>query len=210
MHRREFLATGVAGALSVPALGRLPWNLPARPNSGVTPGDVRPLFPRLQHDVFLNAAAGTPLSTFVEASLQRYLTHWQQGPTSADSEEVGAARSGIHAAFAKLIHAKPQEIALVPCTKAGEQIVLDGLPALRRGGNVVTNDLHFLGSLHNLVGLRQAGLDVRIVQGDGRDVDLQRMADAMDERTALVCVTLVSNINGRFEALPEHPPNEEG
>lgn len=38
-----------------------------------------------------------------------------------------------------------------------------GVPALRDGGNVVTNDLHFGGSLRHLIGLRQRGVDVPIL-----------------------------------------------
>ena len=88
------------------------------------------------------------------------------------------------------------EIAFVQCTKHGEQIVLDGLPALRTGGNVVTNDLHFSGSLHHLVGLRRAGIDVRIVRSAGWQTDVAAMAESIDDDTALVSVTLISNVNG--------------
>ncbi|MEE8587588.1 MAG: aminotransferase class V-fold PLP-dependent enzyme [Acidobacteriota bacterium] len=111
--------------------------------------------------------------------------------------------SKIRGLFGRLIGAQASEIGLVHCTKAGEQIVLDSLPALRSGGNVVTNDLHFSGSLHNLIGLKKAGLDVRIVRSRNWDVSLQAMQEAIDERTALVSVSLLSNINGRVEPIQE-------
>lgn len=76
------------------------------------------------------------------------------------------------AGLARLIGAQAREIAFVECTKQGEQIVLDGLPALRDGGNVVTDDLHFAGSLHNLVGLRRTGVDVRIVRSKNWRTDV--------------------------------------
>jgi selenocysteine lyase/cysteine desulfurase len=84
------------------------------------------------------------------------------------------------------------------------QIVFDGLDALHAGGNVVTNDLHFSGSLHNHEGLRRTGMDVRVVRADDDfEITLERMVDAMDERTALVAVSLVSNVNGRIEPMAE-------
>ena len=47
----------------------------------------------------------------------------------------------------------------------GEQLVLERLRALQDPrANIVTNDLHFSGSLHNLIGWRKAGRDVRIVR----------------------------------------------
>ncbi|NIQ57849.1 MAG: aminotransferase class V-fold PLP-dependent enzyme, partial [Gammaproteobacteria bacterium] len=99
--------------------------------------------------------------------------------------------------------ADASEVALVHCTKEGEQIVLDSLVSLLGGGSLVTNDLHFAGSLHNLLGLRDAGMDVRIVRSRGFEVDLEQMADQIDDRTALVSVTLVSNVNGRVEPMKE-------
>ncbi len=76
-----------------------------------------------------------------------------------------------------------------------------GLHALRNGGNVVTNDMHFTESLHNLEGLRRAGLDVRRVRAADWDVPLEAMEAAIDDRTSVVAVTLISNINGRVEPL---------
>ena len=59
-----------------------------------------------------------------------------------------------------------------------------GVPALRDGGNVVTNDLHFGGSLRHLIGLREHGVDVRILPSVGWQTDLDAMADAIDDDMA--------------------------
>lgn len=163
---------------------------------------ARELFPGIRHGVFLNAAGGTPLGAFTEAGLRRFEASWSRGHGTS----LGEVMQGVEearVAFARLIGAEPEEIALVHCTKAGEQVVLDGLPALRSGGNVVTNDLHFSGSLHNLAGLKRAGLDVRVVRSVDWAVSLDAMSAAIDDETALVCVTHVSNVNGHVEPLAE-------
>ncbi len=198
MNRRNFLATGVGGAVGVGATG---WPQVSRPaGDRQAPTDIREMFPRLERDVFLNAAAGTPLSTFTEEGLRSHEALWRWGPGEGRGEAFGQMLSDARTRFAALIKAEPSEIAFVQCTKAGEQVVLDGLPSLRdRTGNVVTNDLHFSGSLHNLVGLRRAGLDVRIVRSTEWRVDPSAMEAAMDDRTALVDVALVSNVNGHVE-----------
>jgi selenocysteine lyase/cysteine desulfurase len=163
----------------------------------------RSLFPRAQREVFLNAAGGTPLGTFADRGLRRYMDFQRLGPGEGRDDYVGEMRSEIRGLFGGLIGAQPSEIAWVHCTKAGEQVVIDGLETLRRGGNIVTNDMHFTGSLHNLVGLRRSGRDVRIVMGEDWDVSLEAMDAAIDTNTALVTVSLVSNINGRVEPLRE-------
>jgi len=196
IDRRELLATGVGCALGGTVDAQEQDAAPAE------------LFPRRDDEVFLNAAAGTPLSSFARGGLRRFEEFWEAGRGSTDPDRWAVVREltdGSRARFARLIGAEAGEIALVSCTKAGEQIVLDGLglagPAPR--GNLVTNDLHFSGSLHNLLGLAQRGLDVRVVQGDGRRVEAADMIAAMDDDTVLVSVTLVSNVNGHVEPLRE-------
>ena len=198
MNRRDFVAASVGGVVAADLLpGTLRATTPRTQTRG--PSEIREMFPRLEHEVFLNAAGGTPLSTFAESGLRQYEEFWRLGPGEGRGERTAAMLSEVRISFARLIGADPDEIAFVHCTKAGEQVVLDGLPALRNGGNVVTNEFHFSGSLHNLVGLRTAGLDVRIVKGADWQVSLDAMEAVIDDRTALVDITLVSNINGRVE-----------
>jgi len=165
--------------------------------------DIRGLFPRLDNEVFLNAAAGTPLSAFAQHGLRQYEEFWRLGPGDGRGAAISAMLDETRAGLARLIGAQANEIAFVQCTKQGEQIVLDGLPALREGGNVVTNDLHFAGSLHKLVGLQRTGVDVRIVRSEHWQTSVDAMAAAIDDDTALVSVTLVSNVNGHIEPIRE-------
>lgn len=156
MDRRTFLATSATGLIAGTGCGGAP-----EPAAGASPS-IRALFPRVARETFLNGAGGTPLGTFAESGIRRYLEYLRLGPTDGRRAYADAVWSGVRARFAALVGAGESEIGLVECTKAGEQLLLDGLPALRRGGNVVTND-----------------------------------------RTALVAVSLVSNVNGRIEPVAE-------
>lgn len=208
MKRRDFVATSVGGAVGLAGAriveGAEPTPTP-RSFSGALPGSqsVRSLFPRLDDEVFINAAGGTPLGGFAEEAIQRYLDVARLGRTGDRAQWWGETWDGLRARFATLIGAEEAEIGLVECTKEGEQLVLDGLSALDRGSSVVTNDLHFAGSLHNLEGQRRAGRDVRVVRSQDFAVALERIADAIDDRTALVTVSLVSNITGHIEPMAE-------
>ncbi len=203
MKRREFVNASVGTALGAGA--GVGTGGPARiePTGSVLQEGIRASFPRLAGETFVNAAAGTPLGAFAEAGLRRYLEFQRLGPGDRRGEYVSEMLSNIRAEIGRLIGARESEIGLVHCTKAGEQVVLDGLEPWRHGGNIVTNDMHFSGSLHNLVGLAKAGADVRIVRAENWDVSPDAMEAAMDDRTALVAVTLVSNVNGRVEPVRE-------
>ncbi len=107
--------------------------------------------------------------------------------------------SDIRSLFARLIGAHKDEIGMVHCTKAGEQIAIDAVDHIKKDGNIVTNDLHFSGSLHNLMGLKKAGRDVRVVRAKDWRISLEDMKAAIDQNTALVNITLNSNINGHLE-----------
>jgi selenocysteine lyase/cysteine desulfurase len=195
MDRRGFVAMGSLGLAEL-----------VRPHSpsGAQGIPTRGLFPRLRHETFLGGAGGTPLGAFADEGIQRYLDFIRLGPGEGRGDYRNEVWSGVRGGFARLIGAREDEVGLVECTKAGEQLAVEGVVALWRGGNVVTNDLHFSGSLHNYEGLRRAGLDVRIVRaGPGFVVPVDRMVAAMDQRTALVAVSLVSNVNGHIEPVAE-------
>jgi len=193
MDRRAFVATGLGGTL-----GALAW-----PGGGLrvaaAPEEIRDAFPRLKEQTYLNAAGMMPLGDFSLEGMQRFLAFQQLGPEEGRGTYFQEMQSRIRGLFAALIGADEAEVGLVQCTKAGEQIALEAVDALRQGKNIVTNDLHFTGSLHNLIGLQQAGLDVRIVRSRDWQVRVEDMQAAIDDRTALVAVSLVSNINGHIE-----------
>ncbi len=211
MNRRDFIATGASGALgsAITPSGRpghaaaTGTSIDATESRGGQSPEPRALFPRLEHEVFLNAAAGTPLGTFAQDGLRAYEEYWSLGPGEGRRAYFNTMLGETRDKIARLIGAADNEIAFVQCTKHGEQIVMDGIPALRAGGNLVTNDLHFSGSLHHLVGMRRAGMDVRIVRSEDWQTTVAAMAEAIDDDTALVSVTLVSNVNGHIEPVRE-------
>ncbi len=198
MDRREFLATGASAAIVTTS------KLDRTVSAALLPQDeIRAAFPRVASERFVNAAAGTPLGTFAERGIQRYIDFQKLGSAQGRGDYVNDMLSNIRGAFGGLIGARESEIALVHCTKAGEQVVIDGLDPMRNGGNIVTNDFHFSGSLHNLTGLQRAGVDVRIVKSRDWNVSAEDMVSVIDDETKLVAITLVSNVNGRVEPVRE-------
>ena len=195
MNRREFVLSGLAGSASAWAAGGA-----VKPAQRLIDGTIRSSFPGVEERVYLNAAARMPLGAFSQRGLQNYIDTTQRIiPVEDQREYVGTMWQEIRGLFADLIGAREEEVGLVHCTKAGEQIVLDSVDSIKSGGNIVSNDLHFNGSLHNLIGLKRAGRDVRIVRARDWKIDLAEMEAAIDEKTALVTVALVSNINGHVE-----------
>ena len=165
--------------------------------------NIRSAFPRLEKETYLDAAGTMPLSSFSESGLQKYHNFNRLGYKHGGGEYISQMQKEIRGLFASLIKAKENEIGFVQNTKSGEQIALNAVDGIKPNGNIVANDLNFPRSLHNLIGLKKAGRDVRIVRAKNWRTSLEKMKVAIDDKTAVVAITLVSNINGHIEEVAE-------
>lgn len=203
MKRREFIQ-GSSMALATSSLSSQSLlSASANPDRTWTNEEIRSQFKRTHKEIYLNAAGMMPLSQFSQQGLTNYSNFQALGYEHGGGKYVTKMQQEIRPLFANLINADESEIGLIQCTKAGEQIALAAVDNIKPGGNIVTNDLHFNGSLHNLIGLKQQGRDVRIVKARDWQIQLEDMEAAIDDNTALVCITLVSNVNGHIEQISE-------
>lgn len=96
---------------------------------------------------------------------------------------------------AELINAADDEIALIPNTTFGINLVADGLD-WRSGDNVVLPDHEFPSNVYPWMALEPQGVEVRKVPLDGDKVCLDRIVSACDERTRVVSVSWVGYASG--------------
>ncbi len=187
MQRRHFLASAALAA--APAAG------------SVT--DARKDFPWAEREVYLNCATEHPLPLPAARAMDAYVRSITYGlDTDRARFEGSEIQNRVRDRFAALIGAKPLEVGFVPATQIAENLIVDGLEIADQGLNIVTNDLHYGGSLLNYNRRIEQGLDVRIVKSrDGR-VDLADIERAADDKTRLIAVALVSNVNGFVEDAP--------
>lgn len=165
---------------------------------------VRNDFPRARTAAYFDNASSHPLSVHSAAVLHRYID-WV-------THEVGepwwppwaAPRDESKHLFAKLINARPEDIAFARSTVEAESNLLNGMQEHLAGGNIVTHDLHYGASLYNYkmrehastVSLPGGRASLRIVKHRDWQIDYHDMERAIDSNTKLVSITLVSNVNG--------------
>jgi selenocysteine lyase/cysteine desulfurase len=179
MNRREFVAAAAA-ASTAPDFSKL-----------------RADFPRALNETYFNSAAQHPLGNHTVRGMERYIEFLAKGPGEGREDFWEKGFREVKPMFARLINAKPQEIALCGSTTIGENLLLNGMDL--RGGNVVTNDLHYTASLANYLQRREHGLDVRIVKHRDWRIEPADMERAVDRNTRLIAVSLVSSVNGHVE-----------
>jgi cysteine desulfurase / selenocysteine lyase len=103
---------------------------------------------------------------------------------------------------AAMIGAAPEEIALIPNTTAGVNFVAEGFP-WEAGDNVVTLANEFPTNQYPWMNLAARGVETRRVEAPGGVVDLNRVAEACDERTRIVSLSWVGYASGWRINVPE-------
>jgi selenocysteine lyase/cysteine desulfurase len=163
----------------------------------LTLASVRDDFPLAQRRVYLNNASIHPMSTSTRRVVEAYFETRNRG-TSDDSAtpDVPVDLPRVKALYASLVGAQASDIAFVPSTTVGENLVVAGLGIPRSGGNVVTDALHFDGSQYMYQSLKQRGLDVRVVPARDGAIALEDMERVVDHNTKLVAISFVSWANG--------------
>lgn len=143
--------------------------------------------------VYLNAGSQHPISRLARASLEAYLNNRAHHPAGAGYELGSDAATEK---FARLVNADPDEITFVQSTTTGEQMIVRSLMLPSPGARIVTDTLHFFGSVPLYMELGKAGCDVAWVNHrDGR-ILLEDMDRAITPGTRLVALSLVSTVNG--------------
>jgi selenocysteine lyase/cysteine desulfurase len=196
MDRRELL--GAFGAFAAArGLGVSPELPAATPTAPEMPAQGAPL-PR-KADFAIEAG-----TTYLNAAYTHPIPRVSSEAARVAAERRAAAlpapggRRTPRELFARLVGARPTEIAHVSSTSAGENLVVRALGLdHRRDGNVVTDGLHFEGALMHLDALRRKGLDVRIAAPtrDAR-IEMRDLERLVDGRTRLVQVSATAMYNG--------------
>jgi selenocysteine lyase/cysteine desulfurase len=166
-----------------------------------SPAAVRPLPDRIRHRfpiferlVYVNSCSQGALSDAVREAYEAYLADWDEhgAPWEYWVERTEAARG----AFARLVNAEPDEIAVTTSLSAGVSALATGLRYARRSKIVVT-DLEFptIGQIWHAQAARGARVEHVAPSADGT-VPLERFEQAIDEETALVSITHVSYRTG--------------
>ena len=157
---------------------------------------IRGEFPIFEHKTYLNSCSQGALSHRVRAAYEEYLAGWDENGAEWEFwvERSEAARAG----FAELIHGDADEVAVTTSVSQGVNGIVSALPFERGGRNrIVISEYEFptVGQIAHAQELRGAEVVHVRPDADG-SIPAERFAEAIDERTALVCCTTISYRTG--------------
>ncbi len=139
-----------------------------------------------QYEVCLNNARWHPMSKGAQRAVLEYTEYkargvWVPQPGLNSVESVAVRRS----------------FAFVNSTTAGENMIVAALGLHQPGKfNIVTDALHFEGSLYLYQELAKRGVEVRIVKPRGWAIEMVDLEKMVDKNTRLVALSKISFING--------------
>lgn len=144
--------------------------------------------------IYFNAGVQHPVSRASVEEAYRYLTY-KGFHTELDIDPL-AMRKEVLMQFASLINAKCEDLTFVGSTTAGENLILKALELEQKGGEVVTDDLHYFGSYQMYGELKKRGVKVITIRNKNGTIDYKDYEDAVTEDTTLVAISGVSTFNG--------------
>ena len=167
-----------------------------------TPIDAPP--EELEFDIsgiWLDSAYYHPLSVGARRAMALHM-HARRGMAMIPPTLWHGLQARVRHAYARLIGASAADIAFVPSATAAENMVVRAL-RLGPGSRVISDALHFHGSLCIYRGLREQGVDVVILPMSRGRIPLTSLEEALKTRTDLVAVSSVSYANGFTHDLAE-------
>jgi len=158
---------------------------------------VREQFPIIKSKVFLNHAATSPLPLCSSGAMKDFVKDKVEAQSTM-KEDLGPWQEKIkncRRLFSQLVDAKEQEVAYIPNTTFGLNLIAQML-SYKPGSNVVTNNLEYPSNVIAWLKLEERGVEVRFVKNvDGR-IGLNQIGEAVDGKTVALAVGQVGWYHG--------------
>lgn len=155
---------------------------------------IRHRFPIFQNKVYLNSCSQGALSIDVQEAYQQYLKDWQEkgSPWELWVERLEMVRE----AFAGLVNAAPDEIAVNTSVSAAVSALASGLDFSGERNKVVVTDFAFPTTAQIWHAQEPRGAKVVHVPPAGHIIPIEHFAKVIDEQTLLVSISHICYRNG--------------
>src|SRR5690242_8642499 len=133
----------------------------AVPHATMNAADIRALFPGLRDTLYFNTSTMAVGCAPAKEAYERAVERWSAGRFDwAEAEQAGEE---ARAMFARIVGARPDQVAIVPAVSVAAGIVAANLPPARQGESVVLAEREFTSNYFPWVLLRDRGYEVRTV-----------------------------------------------
>ena len=156
---------------------------------------IRDEFPIFETATYLNSCSQGALSQAVRGAVEDWLSGWDRN--GAEWDFWVERNEAFRAAVARLLRADADDVAVTTSVSQGVSALVSALPLDGERNRIVISEYEFptVGQIAHAQELRGAKVVHVRPDADG-GIPPERFAEAIDERTALVCCTTVSYRTG--------------
>jgi kynureninase len=151
-------------------------------------------FPVVERKAYLISASLGPVSVRAKAYLDEYIRVWEEmgAPEPVWFERIFPKIREVKRIFADLIGADPSELAITTNVSMALSSVMSCLDFSGERNRLVLTELDFPTDGHVWLAQERRGAEVVFLKSpDGLTVPVESFAEAIDERTAAVCINRV-------------------
>lgn len=156
---------------------------------------LRALFPICRHARYLAACSQGPLCTRVDQAMAAFMDSWRQRGNPWEAEWMPTV-ARVAEKFGRLVGAPPGSVGVNASVSAAMGAILSGIDFSRRS-RVIVSALDFPTLPDVLLAYRQQGsIELEVLPGRAGEMPVEFYDRAIDERTALVCMSSASYATG--------------
>ena len=156
----------------------------------LTIADARAQFPGAERWVYANVASKGIISKASRVAIDEVADAQMTGEEIKD--EYGPALKRVRTSFARLIGAKPHEIAVTKNVSEGLNAIGSAIDWKAGDNVVICTELEHPNNVYLWMNLAERGVEVRGVKSKDGMIDAATIAAAVDERTRIVSVSTVT------------------
>ncbi len=143
---------------------------------------------------YFEAGAQHPMSRGCHKAIEAYVAY--KGFHTESGYDPISMRKNVIEKFATLINARPSEISYVGSTTIGENLIIKALELDKKGGRIVTDDLHYFGSYQIYGELVKLGVEVITLRHKNGVINTKDYEKAITDETNLIALSSISTFNG--------------
>ena len=157
----------------------------------VDPDRWRSRFPILESTTYLVNHSLGAMPAAVRDELMAFVDQWATRGVRAWGEGWWSAPIDVGNRVARLMNAPENTVAMHQNVSVVQSVVASALDFSGERNKVVYSDQNFPTNMYVWEGLRRFGAEIQVVESDGLEVPLERMLEAIDERTLIVPISHV-------------------
>jgi len=155
----------------------------------------RGIFPHLNHQLYLNHAAVSPLSSRVVAAINSYLKERNETDIENYFSTLMPVLDSVRSRVASFINSPTRNLAFVQNTSAGLSVLAQGLN-WKSGDRILLYEKEFPSNVYPFLNLKAHGVEVDFVPCRNGKILLEDVERLITPRTRLVSVSYVQFLTG--------------